>query len=114
MKREPVVLSARQRATVRRALKETCKFRGWKIYAINIRTNHVHVVVVGARQRGPTVLNAIMANATRLFREHNLWQSEKSPWADKGSTRYLWNAKSIDAAYNYVEFRQGDDLPEFD
>jgi len=35
-----------------------------------------------------------------------------SPWADKGSKRYLWNEESIARAVDYVINGQGDDLPE--
>ena len=111
---EPVVLSARQRATVRRAIREVCRFRGWKLYTVNVRTNHVHAVVVAYGKKGSIVLNALKANATRCLRERSLWTSDKSPWSDKGSARYLWNAKSIDIVCNYVEYGQGDDLPEFE
>ncbi|MGB7200699.1 MAG: transposase [Pyrinomonadaceae bacterium] len=111
---EPVVLNARQRACVKRAIKETCRVRRWSILALNIRTNHVHVVVTALGKPPGIVLNAFKANSTRLMRERNYWKSEKSPWVDKGSTRYLWNEKSVILACNYVTVGQGDDLPEFE
>jgi hypothetical protein len=40
-------------------------------------------------------------------------KNEKTPWADKGSNRYLWNEKSVALAIEYVVNGQGDDLPEF-
>lgn len=111
---KPVVLSAKQRRCVRRAVKETCRIRRWSLLAINIRTNHVHVVV-GAPTKSPgIVLNALKANSTRLMREKGCWENESSPWVDKGSTRYLWNERGVNLACEYVEFGQGDDLPEFE
>ena len=72
-------------------------------------------MVIAAPAKGPgIVLNALKANSTRLMRERGLWPNERSPWVDKGSTRYLWNEKSVILACNYVEFGQGDDLPEFE
>ena len=114
MKAELFVLSARQRACVRKAIRETCRIRNWRLLAINIRTNHVHVVVAESDKKGSIILNAFKANATRLLRERNLWQSLKSPWSDKGSARYLWNAKSISIVRDYVEYGQGDELPEIE
>ncbi len=35
MKAEPFVMSARQRACVRKAIRETCKFRNWRLYAVH-------------------------------------------------------------------------------
>ena len=113
MKAEPFVMSARQRACVRKAIRDTCRFRNWQLHAVHIRTNHGHAVVTAQNKKGSIVLNAFKANATRLLRERNLWQSSKSPWSDKGSARYLWNSKSVEIVCNYVEFGQGDELPEF-
>ena len=46
---EPVVLNASQRQSVDRAIRETCDFRKWHLYALNVRTNHIHAVVsIGA------------------------------------------------------------------
>ena len=45
LKGEIVVLDATQRQCVDEATRETCHVRGWHLYAINVRTNHVHVVV---------------------------------------------------------------------
>ena len=36
---EPVQLTAKQRRAVRLAIRDTCKKRGWILYAINVRTN---------------------------------------------------------------------------
>ena len=112
--REPVKLSAKQRYYIKAAIRETCKIRKWRLLAINIRTNHVHVVIC-TQECGPNrILSALKSNATRMIREKRCWTSDKSPWSDKGSTRYLWNEKSVEAACEYVRFGQGDDLPEFE
>lgn len=111
---KPVILNARQRACVKKAITETCRIRSWNILALNIRTNHIHIVVTALGKPPGTVLNAFKANSTRLMRERKAWTEKRSPWSDKGSTRYLWNEKSVILARNYVELGQGDDLPEFE
>ncbi|MBA3357169.1 MAG: hypothetical protein H0U18_14775 [Pyrinomonadaceae bacterium] len=50
------------------AIRETCKTRKWRLWAINVRTNHVHSVVTGTRDPD-IVLNAFKANATREMKE---------------------------------------------
>ncbi len=113
MKREPVILDPIQRSRVDEAVRETCEKRDWLLHAINVRTNHSHSVA-SIREKGPgAALNAFEANSTRLMRERGCWQSDRSPWADKGSTRYLWNEESVQRAINYVLFGQGDELPDF-
>ena len=114
LKGEVVILDAAQRSCVEEAVRETCQIRHWNLEAINIRTNHVHMVVSIGAKEPETALNAFKANATRKMREAGCWQSERSPWADKGSKRYLWNERSVTQAIAYVLFGQGDELPDFD
>jgi hypothetical protein len=42
---EPVTLDASQRKSIDAAIRETCVVRKWYLHAVNVRTNHVHVVV---------------------------------------------------------------------
>ncbi len=91
LKSDIVVLDATQRQCVDEATRETCNVRRWHLYAINVRTNHAHVVVAIGEKKPEIALNAFKANATRKMREHGCWQSARSPWSDKGSKRYLWN-----------------------
>ena len=114
LKREIVTLNAQQRACVEKAIRETCRKRGWQLLAINVRTNHVHIVVSIGEQGSSRALNAFKANATRIMREEGCWLESGSPWVDKGSRRFLWNERSVERAINYVLNGQGDDLPDYD
>jgi len=109
-----VTLNAKQRASTENAMRETCMVRKWTLRAINVRTNHVHAVVSIGTTRPERALNDFKAYATRRMRRDACWFSERSPWADKGSKRCLWNERSIELAVDYVMNRQGDDLPDFD
>jgi REP element-mobilizing transposase RayT len=102
LKRDIVILNSEQRACVESAARETCEIRRWHLRAINVRTNHVHMVVSIGEKKPEIALNALKANATRKMRERNCWQDARSPWADKGSKRYLWNERSIELAIDYV------------
>ena len=113
MKGEPVRLDTRKRSIVERAICETCGIRNWDLFAINVRTNHVHVVVA-AVAASSNVLNALKANATREMRADGCWNEDRSPWADKGSRRNVWNEEHIDSAIRYVLEGQGGDLPKLD
>ena len=112
--RPPVILDAARRRSVDKAIRGLCKTRGWELLAINVRTNHVHTVIVVGAKRPSQVLIALKANATRQMREDGSWNSVQTPWVDKGSKRYLWNDKSVWEACNYVVNCQGDELPDFD
>lgn len=110
----PVTLCAEQPESVERAIRETCEFRRWQLHVVNVRTNHVHVVVSIGRSKASSALNALKANATRQMRNDGNWCSERTPWADKGSQRYLWSERSVALALDYVVNGQGGDLPDFD
>jgi len=110
LKGEPVTLNAAQRETVEMAIRETCGLRHWGLHALNVRTNHVHLVVSIGETKPEHALNAFKANATRQMRQSGCWQPAQSPWADKGSNRYLWNEHSIERAVEYVINGQGHEL----
>jgi hypothetical protein len=74
----------------------------------------VHTVVSIGVKKPELALNAFKANATRQMREDGCWWMAHSPWVDRGSKRYLWNESSLEKAIDYVLYRQGDELPEFE
>ena len=110
LKRPPTHLSKNRRAAIERGIRETCNLRNWSLWAFNIRTNHVHIVV-SANCKSERVLAALKANATRTLREARLWQSGHSPWARKGSRKHLWTERQLNAAIDYVLYDQGEPLP---
>jgi REP element-mobilizing transposase RayT len=113
LKSEPVLLNSNQRASVEKAIRETCVHRKWILHACSVRTNHVHSVVSIGPKKPELALNALKANATRQMREDGCWEHIHSPWVDRGSKRYLWNERSVDLAIDYVLHGQGGELPEF-
>ena len=111
---QPLILDASQRQSVDRAVRETCAFRKWHLHALNVRTNHIHTVVSIGSVSPERALSAFKANATRQMRQDGCWRQDQSPWAEKGSKRYLWNERSVAQAIEYVLNGQGDELPDFD
>ena len=114
LKHEPVNLNAVRRRSVKKAIRETCEKRSWKLLAINVRTNHAHTVVAIGSKDPEIALTAFKANATRQMREDGCWPNDHSPWSEKGSKRRLWNERSVANAVDYVLNGQGDELPDFD
>ena len=112
LRRDPVELDAARRESVEAAIRETCAARDWLLRAVNVRTNHAHAVA-SAGCRPESILSAFKANATRRMREAACWSSERSPWSEGGSRRYLWTERSIERAIDYVVCGQGGPLPDF-
>jgi len=94
---------------VKEGIQETCRIRNWRLWALNIRTNHVHTVLT-ANCDPENVLIALKANATRKMREAGCWHSGKTPWARRGSKRRLWTDQQLTNAICYVEYEQGEPL----
>lgn len=106
------ILNGKQRAVVEAAIRDVCKIRGYKIIAINVRTNHIHIVVEAFGAPGK-VLNAFKANCTRELRAAGLVEGDQQVWSRGGSRRYLWKPAHVNGAVDYVLHGQGDDLPNF-
>src|SRR2546428_13724781 len=67
LKLPPVKLNRGQRAAIDFGIRETCIVRKWDLWALHVRTNHLHCVVT-ANRTSKTVLSALKANATRSMR----------------------------------------------
>lgn len=68
LKHAPVTLGSHQRAIVFQTIHEVCQARDWHLHALNVRTNHVHVVVT-ANRRGKRMLNDFKSCATLRMKE---------------------------------------------
>ena len=109
LKQPPVKFNAGRRAAIERGIRETCAIRKWELWALNIRTNHLHCVVT-AICNPKTVTVALKANATRSMRDAGCWTSDLSPWAQRGSKKYLWTEEELANAIAYVVEDQGEPL----
>jgi REP element-mobilizing transposase RayT len=105
----PFYLDAPRRHAVEGAIRRTCAMKGWLLSAVNVRTNHVHVVV-----RSPDLPDRVMASlkawSTQAMSKRGLVQPGAKVWTRGGSRRLLWTPARLEAAVDYVLNRQGDDL----
>ncbi|MFM9903417.1 MAG: hypothetical protein ACKVQJ_02470 [Pyrinomonadaceae bacterium] len=113
LKQEPFVLGSRERTVVKRAVEDVCRVRGYGLFAINVRTNHAHVVASNSA-KPERMMDGLKAYATKALRAEGLIANDFKPWSRHGSTRYLWTDEHIAQAVEYVVNGQGDELPMFD
>ena len=104
----PVVLNTPQRAAVKSSITRTCGVKNYVLHAINVRTNHVHVVI-SCSGKPEAIMNSLKSHATRDLRRSSLLHDNVKPWARHGSTRYLWTEDELRKAVEYVLFGQGDE-----
>jgi REP element-mobilizing transposase RayT len=107
---QAVAFSAEMRHTIEHAIRETCAARDWALYALHVRTNHVHLVLA-ANCSPERAMTSLKAWCTRRMRERLLIAAGEPLWARHGSTRYLWSVDDIEGACQYVEHAQGEALP---
>ena len=109
MTEDAVRLTLGQRNAVEQQIEQSCLYRGWHLHAVNCRSNHIHVVVTAPETPPKKVRVDLKAYATRCLkaldgrREH--W------WAERGSTRSIYNDAELECAITYVLYAQ-DRKPE--
>lgn len=103
---DPVKLNAEQRECVRLAIEGVCRHRRWHAHVVEVRSNHVHVVVQAAGVEPRRVMNDFKAWSTRRLREAGLVDESKKVWTRGGSGRYLWDDGDVQDACAYVALDQ--------
>ena len=102
-------LDTAARQVVMHALADHASHRGWELLTVNVRSNHIHVVVRSAGVQPERMLTEFKAWATRRLREAGQAEADATLWTRHGSTRYLWTPTSVEAAVVYVA--EGQDSP---
>ena len=100
--RRPTELDSDSRGIVAEVITAHCRHRRWELHAVNVRTNHVHVVVACGDVAPERVLGQLKAWSTRALREAARVAAEARVWIHHGSTRYLWTEETVRAAVAYV------------
>ena len=100
LKHSPVYLSPEQRESIAKSIAGVCKSRNWKLWEVNVRTNHVHVVL-SSDELPKSIFRALKARSTVDLKSCRLFDQAKL-WTRGGSGRYLWKEDAVDAACRYV------------
>lgn len=118
---EPALtLGIEQRRIVEATIADHCRIRGWHLHAINGRTQHIHVVVTAPGRDPEDVMDQFKAWCTRRLKERerslrsDAGTVRQNWWTQRGSKRWLNDAKSLEAAIQYVVEEQGEPTPPGD
>ena len=98
----PLTLDDKARTIVDQTIRDHCCIREWPLHALNVRINHVHVVLSCGDQQPERAMEQLKAWSTRRLRENSLTSADRPVWTEHGSTRYLWDDVSRAAAIEYV------------
>ncbi|MCB9896353.1 MAG: transposase [Planctomycetes bacterium] len=105
LKHPPTTFTPDMRAAVGAAIREVCEYRGWQLHALNVRTNHVHVVLT-ADKTIDEVLRDFKAYGTRRLRRDGLLPLDREVWTEGGDKAFLQSSADIDECSHYVLHRQ--------
>lgn len=103
---QPFVMTARVREVVDDAIRAHAEIRSWRVLGLNVRTNHVHLVIEASSHSPEQVMAQCKSWATRRLRDRGLLDGRKRVWTKMGSTRSLWNEQALTAALDYTERMQ--------
>ena len=95
LKNESPLLTAERRSAVESAIREVCQKNAWELHAINVRTNHVHIVV-SSEETPEQVMRAFKSWSTRRLREAALVGPGETVWSRHGSTRHLFSEREVE------------------
>ena len=108
MAEDACVFDLEQRRLVERTIADHCRIRGWRLHAVNCRTNHLHVVV-SADRHPDDVRKQFKAWCTRCLKElerkrpcEPVRAVRENWWTERGSRRYINDEESLEAAILYV------------
>ena len=105
LKNPPVLFSRGQREIVRDTIVKHCDIRKWRLYALHVRSNHVHTVVE-ADKSIDQVSNELKGWPKRILRENGF--DPPKVWTSGSSKVYLFTEAKLREKIHYVAYEQGE------
>jgi REP element-mobilizing transposase RayT len=113
MKQPPYTMQAQDREVVRDAIVALCQRKAWRLLALHVRTNHVHIVVSVDRDPG-RVMSDMKACASAASTRAGLGDSSRKRWTRRGSTLHLFDTAAVADKIDYTLNRQGTPMAFYD
>lgn len=105
LKSAPVILGGEQRRTVRDIIIKHCNIRQWHLFALHVRSNHIHIIVK-ANKPIEQVSDELKGWAKRSLSKNDL--SLAKPWTRGSSKRYIFTETKLREKIHYVVYEQGE------
>jgi len=106
MTQEPYLLDEERRNVVRDAIVSFCLEKGWRLLALHVRSNHVHVVISVDRDPG-RLMSDLKSKASRELTGAGFENKDRIRWTRHGSTRHLHTHEQVEDKIDYTLFQQG-------
>ena len=112
MKEKAVLLSPEHRTAVEDVIRKHSEHRGWELYAVAARSNHVHVAVKVVPKIGiqdyrvadgvKRVRDQFKANATRVLRQGENPVQNKKGWTKGGDIQFIDTDDDLEQVVIYI------------
>ncbi len=97
---DEIVLDGPMRRLVREAILEAVSYHGWAVHALQVRSNHVHIVISAADVSPGKVMGTLKARASRALNDERI---RRNWWTREGSKKNVFTEKELSAAIEYVQ-----------
>ena len=91
---------------MQQAVRDKCRKRRWRCFAVTARSNHVHAVVAAKSMDPVSVRDQLKAMATTRLRQMDRRYQGRDIWTAKGDVQWLRDEAELEQAVLYVEFAQ--------
>ena len=99
-KEPPVTLTPSQRALVDGVIRDHARRREWALHAVNVRTNHVHVVLTAASHAPKVAGEQLRGWGTRRLKAAH--PGRENWWTEGGSAQLVFDEDDLAEAVRYV------------
>ncbi len=113
MAEPPYRLDAARRAVVRDAVVALSREKRWRLSAVHVRSNHVHVVVSADRDPG-RLMSDIKGRASRELTRAGFESADRNRWTRHGSTLHLFTPSEVRRKVTYTLDEQGEAMAVYD
>lgn len=103
MTQPPMTLSPEMRQCVERAIREYAAEKQWTVLALNVRYNHVHLVIRAVNFTPEQVMKGVKTRATTNLKVMQFADRERKIWSHHGSTKYVFDEDYLQNAVRYTE-----------
>ena len=100
LREPPVTLAPAQRALVDAVIRDHAGRRGWTLHAVNVRTNHVHVVVTAPTYAPKLVGEQFRGWGTRRLKAAH--PGRENWWTEGGTAQLVFGEDDLTEAVRYV------------
>ena len=97
-----MTLSEEQQKIVRDAIEYCCSYHDWYIHALEVLSNHVHIVVTARKIKPEDIASALKAAASKMLHRHGGISQDTKIWTRNASERYLFQDDDLRNAISYV------------